>query len=108
VFTGPPDTPPSGWSSRSKTGPGGERILAASVIIWRTQVLPRWLCILGALEIALNAVELIGLSSRHGILAGGYVAGIGPFVYILWFAAASICTAARARRPHQPRAAQPR
>ena len=37
-------------------------ILAASVIIWRTRVLPRWLCILGAAEIALNAVELIGLS----------------------------------------------
>jgi hypothetical protein len=82
-------------------------ILAGSVIIWRTQVLPRWLCILGAVEIALNAVELIGLSSRHGTLAGGYAAGIGPFVYIVWFAAASICMAARAR-PHQPRAAQPR
>jgi hypothetical protein len=82
-------------------------ILAASLIIWRTQVLPRWLCILGAVEIALNAVELIGLSSRHGILAGGYLAGIGPFVYILWFAAASISMAARAR-PHQPPAAQPR
>ena len=81
-------------------------ILAASIIIWRTQLLPRWLCILGAVEIALNAVELIGLSSRHGILAGGYVAGIGPFVYIVWFAAASICMAAQARPP-QPGVAQP-
>ena len=78
-------------------------ILAASVIIWRTRVLPRWLCLLGAVEIALNAVELIGLSSRHGVLAGGYVAGIGPFVYIVWFAAASICMATGARTRSDPR-----
>ena len=32
-------------------------ILAPSIIIWRTHVLPRWLCILAAVEIALNAVE---------------------------------------------------
>ena len=68
-------------------------ILAASLIIWRTRALPRWLCVLGAVEIALNALELIGLSSQHGVLAGGYAAGIGPFVYIVWFAAASICVA---------------
>ncbi len=73
-------------------------ILAPSVIIWRTQVLPRWLCLLAAVEIALNAVELLGLASRHGVLAGGYAGGIGPFVYIVWFAAASICMALRAGR----------
>ncbi len=71
-------------------------ILAATLIIWRTHALPRWLCILGAIEIGLNALELIGLSSQHGVLAGGYAAGIGPFVYIVWFAAASICMATRA------------
>ena len=81
-------------------------ILAASLIIWRTQVLPRWLCILGAIEIALNAVELIGLSFQHGLLAGGYAASIGAIVYLVWFAAASICMARRAA-PDQPLSEQP-
>ena len=71
-------------------------ILASSVVIWRTQVLPRWLCILGAIEIGLNAVELIGLSFQHGLLAGGYDASIGALVYLVWFASVSICMATRA------------
>ena len=81
-------------------------ILAATVIIWRTNVLPRWLCILGAIEVALNVVELIGLSSQHGVLAGGFALGVGPFVYIVWFAAASICMATRHTR-NQPHAERP-
>ena len=62
------------------------------------RVLPRWLCVLGVVEIAVNAVELIGLASRHGALAGGYAAGVGPLLWVLWFAAASICMAWQARQ----------
>jgi hypothetical protein len=66
---------------------------APSVVIWRTGVLPRWLSVLGAAEMAVNVVELFGLSSRHGVLAGGYAFGVGPLLWIAWFAAASVCMA---------------
>ena len=42
-----------------------------SIVIWRTGVLPRWLSVLGAAEIAVNIAELSGLSSQHGALASG-------------------------------------
>ena len=64
---------------------------APSVVIWRTGVLPRWLSMLGAAEIAVNLAELSGLSSRHGAFAGGYAFGAGPLLWIAWFAAASAC-----------------
>jgi hypothetical protein len=71
---------------------------APCLAIWRTGVLPRWLCVLGALEIVVNLVELIGLASRHGSFAGGYAAGVGPLLWIGWFAAASACLAWRTSR----------
>jgi hypothetical protein len=64
---------------------------ALCVAIWRTGVLPRWLSVLGAAEIAVNVAELSGLSSPHGALVGGYAFGTGPLLWIVWFAAASAC-----------------
>jgi hypothetical protein len=69
---------------------------APCVVIWRTGVLPRWLSLLGAAEIAVNLAELSGLSSRHGAFAGGYAFGVGPLLWIVWFAAASACMALKA------------
>jgi hypothetical protein len=73
-------------------------VAAPSFVIWRTGVLPRWLSVLGAAEIAVNVVELTGLSSRHGALAGGYAFGTGPLLWIAWFAAASACMTLKTRR----------
>jgi hypothetical protein len=73
-------------------------IAAPCVVIWRTGVLPRWLSLLGAAEIAVNVLELTGLSSRHGPLAGGYDFGIGPLLWVVWFAGASTCMTLRTRR----------
>jgi hypothetical protein len=73
-------------------------IAAPCVVIWRTGVLPRWLSVLGAAEIAVNVVELTGLASRHGPLAGGYAFGIGPLLWVVWFAAASACMTLQTRR----------
>jgi hypothetical protein len=70
---------------------------APSVVIWRTGVLPRWLAVLGAAEIAVNVAELAGLSGRHGGLAGGYAFGVGPLLWIVWFAATSACMALKRR-----------
>ena len=42
---------------------------ATSVVIYRTGVLPRWLVALGAVEVAINLVELVGLASRCGLNA---------------------------------------
>jgi hypothetical protein len=64
---------------------------APSVVIWRTGVLPRWLSLLAAAEIAVNLAELCGLASRHGAFAGGYAFGVGPLLWLGWFAAASAC-----------------
>jgi hypothetical protein len=64
---------------------------APSVVIWRTGVLPRWLSVLGAAEIAVNVAELSGLASQHGSFAGGYAYGVGPLLWIAWLAAASVC-----------------
>lgn len=66
-------------------------VLAPIVVIWRTGVLPRWLVVLGAIEIVVNVVEIAGLFSRSGFNDGGYVDGIGPFVWVVWVAAVSIC-----------------
>jgi hypothetical protein len=68
-------------------------IAAPSLVIWRTGVLPRWLAVLGAAEIAVNLVELAGLSTRHGTLAGGYADGVGPLLWMVWMAAASVSMA---------------
>jgi hypothetical protein len=69
---------------------------APSLAIWRTGVLPRWLSVLGVVEAGVNVLELASLSSRHGVFAGGYVAGVGPLVWALWVAAVSVCMARRA------------
>jgi hypothetical protein len=74
-------------------------IAVPSVVIWRMHVLPRWLCVLGAIEVAVNIVELIGLASRSGTLAGGYAGGAGPLLWIGWFGLASICIAVGSARP---------
>jgi hypothetical protein len=67
-----------------------------SLVIWRTGVLPRWLGVLGLLEVCINVAELAGLSSRYGVLTGGYVAGVGPLVWALWVAAVSVSMTLRA------------
>jgi hypothetical protein len=77
-------------------------VAAPSVAIWRTNILPRWLCVLGAVEIAVNVAELVGLASRHGTFAGGYAGGAGPLLWLGWFAAASVCMALRARTAAKP------
>lgn len=74
-------------------------VAVPSAVIWRKRVLPRGLAILGVIEVAVNILEIIGLPAKHGALAGGYVDGIGPVVWVLWVAATSICMAIRASRP---------
>jgi hypothetical protein len=66
---------------------------APCIALWRSRLLPRWLVLLGGVEMAVNVVELIGLWSTHGALAAGYVYGIGPLAWVLWVAAASVCMA---------------
>jgi hypothetical protein len=80
---------------------------APSVVIWRTRVLPRWLSVLGAAEIAVNVAELSGLSSRHGAFAGGYAFGVGPLLWIVWFAAASACMTLKAHAQRGTTGARP-
>jgi hypothetical protein len=72
-----------------------------SVVIWRSCVLPRWLALLGAAEVIVNAVELAGLFFRHGALAGGYADGIGALLWALWVAVASVCVARLPRRANR-------
>lgn len=55
------------------------------------------LALLGAAEVVINVVELIGLSSRDGALAGGDADGVGPLVRLVWVAAASLCMVWRPR-----------
>jgi hypothetical protein len=66
---------------------------ATSVVILRTGVLPRWLVVLGALEVAVNLIELAGLGSRTGLNAAGYAAGVGPLLWSLWAAASAVALA---------------
>jgi hypothetical protein len=80
----------------------GSGIAAPALVIWRCHLLPRWLAVLGALEVAASVIELAGLSSRHGTLAGGYAGGVGQLGWVLWVAAASVCMAFRC---HSTRAA---
>lgn len=74
-------------------------VLAPVVVIWRTGVLPRWLVLIGAVEIAVNLVELAGLFSRSGQDAGGYAGGVGPFVWAFWIWALSIAMVMRGSTP---------
>jgi hypothetical protein len=79
---------------------------ATSVIVLRTGILPRWLVVLGALEVAVNLVELAGLASRSGLNAAGYAAGVGPLLWSLWAAAAAITLARLIRRARPDLAAE--
>jgi hypothetical protein len=72
-------------------------VAAPSLVIWRYRLLPRWVAVLGAFEVAANIAELAGLSSRRGGLAGGYIEGVGELGWVLWVAAASVCMALRFR-----------
>jgi len=65
-------------------------VLAPIVVIWRSGALPRWLVVLGAIEIVVNVVELAGLFVRTGSNAAGYVWGIGPFIWVVWVGAVSV------------------
>lgn len=57
---------------------------AASVAIIRTRLLPTWIAVLGFAEVGVNLIELLGLTARTGIDAGGYAAGIGPLLWSAW------------------------
>lgn len=70
-------------------------VLVPVIVIWRSGALPRWLALLGAIEIAANIVELTGLFTRTGANAAGYADGIGPFVWVVWVAAVSIAMVTR-------------
>jgi hypothetical protein len=74
---------------------------ATSVVIFRTGVLPRWLVVLGMVEIAVNLIELAGLASRSGLNAAGYAAGVGPLIWSLWAAAAAVTLARHLRHPQR-------
>lgn len=65
-------------------------VLAPTVVIWRSSALPRWLVLLGSIEIVINVAELAGLFVRTGSDAAGYVWGVGPFVWVIWVAAVSV------------------
>jgi hypothetical protein len=80
---------------------------APCVVIWRTGVLPRWLTVLGAAEIAVNIAELSGLPSRHGAFAGGYAFGVGPLLWIVWLAAASACMTLKTHAQPAPQPSNP-
>ncbi len=76
---------------------------ATSVVIYRTGILPRWLVALGAIEVAINLVELAGLASRSGLNAAGYGAGIGPLVFSLSAVAVAVSLVRQVRhRPAEP------
>ncbi len=66
---------------------------ATSWIIWRTRMVPRWIAILGFVELVVNAGELVGLGSRNGLNAAGYAAGVGPFLWALWVAVLAVALA---------------
>ena len=65
-------------------------VLAPTLVIWRTRMLPRWIVAVGALEIVVNIVELAGIASRRGANAAGYAAGVGPLVWVVWAGALSV------------------
>ena len=69
---------------------------APSLVIWRRHILPRWLAVFGVVAMTVNVVELAGLASRTGALAGGYADGAGALLWVLWVAAASVSMARRA------------
>lgn len=71
-------------------------VLAPTVVIARTGVLPRWLIALGGIEIAVNVIEIFGFFSRSGWNTAGYAAGAGPLVWAVWLGAVSICMMLRA------------
>lgn len=72
-------------------------VLAPTIAIWRSGLLPRWLAALGVLEMAVNAIELVGLFSRSGDNAAGYAFGIGPVVWAAWVACVSVAMVLLAR-----------
>ena len=65
-------------------------VLGPTIVIWRSRMLPRWLVALGAVEMAINVVELAGIGSRTGANAAGYAGGAGPLVWVIWVAALSV------------------
>lgn len=73
-------------------------VLAPTIVIWRSRLLPRWLAWLALAEVAVNVAELAGLFARSGIDASGYAAGVGPLLWILW--AAALCATLLAPRAH--------
>jgi hypothetical protein len=72
------------------------------VVILRYKILPWWLAVLGAAEVAANVAELAGLFSRHGALAGGFADGIGQILWVIWVAAVSVSMAWRCRASAKP------
>ena len=58
-------------------------VLAPTIVIWRSRLLPRWLVWLGLAEVAVNVAEMGGLFVRSGTDAAGYAAGAGPALWTL-------------------------
>ena len=76
-------------------------VLAPTVVIARTGVLPRWLIVLGGVEIAVNVIEITGFLIRSGWNTAGYAAGAGPLVWAVWLGAISITMMMRTPAPEE-------
>lgn len=65
-------------------------VVAPTFVIWHTRALPRWLAGFAILEVSANVAELPGLAATKGAESGGYAAGVGPVLWVLWGVAVAV------------------
>ena len=74
----------------------GTAVLAAASIglpCWiglQSGLLPRWLIVIGAAEVAANGIELTGVMATTGTNAAGFTWGLAPLLWTAWAAGASV------------------
>jgi hypothetical protein len=77
-------------------------VVAPSVVIITTGVLPKWIGYAAAAVVAVNLVEMCGISTRTGSNAGGFATGAGPYIWSAWVLALAIMMLINSRGVEEP------
>lgn len=80
-------------------------VVAPSIVIINTGVLPKWLGWAALIVVLVNLVEMCGVSTRTGSNSGGYASGAGPLVWSAWVLALAIMMLINSRGVEEPEAA---
>ncbi len=77
-------------------------VIAPSIVIISTGVLPKWIGYAALAVVAVNVVEMCGVTTRTGSNSGGFASGAGPLIWSAWVLALAVMMLLESRGVEEP------